>query len=242
MRIIPVLDLKFGLVVRGIAGRREEYRPIISRLTSSCLPIDVARAIRDHFGVTELYLADLDAIAGAAPALRTYAQIRALGIRLWIDTGVRDAEQAAVLAAEKIERIVIGLETIHGPEVLRQVCSRLGNESVVFSVDLKNGQPLGDTSTWDRPDAEAIARQTIALGVKRLLVLDLARVGIGTGTGTEKLCTRLATNYPEVEIASGGGVNGVADLERLQRCGVKAVLVASALHDGRLRREDLSQP
>jgi uncharacterized protein related to proFAR isomerase len=29
------------------------------------------------------------------------------------------------------------------------------------------------------------------------------------------------------------------DLQRLRRCGLAAVLVASALHDGRLRREDL---
>ena len=32
----------------------------------------------------------------------------------------------------------------------------------------------------------------------------------------------------------GGGVRGVEDLRRLKRSGASAVLVASALHDGRL--------
>jgi uncharacterized protein related to proFAR isomerase len=30
MQVIPVIDLKDGVVVHGIAGRREEYRPLVS--------------------------------------------------------------------------------------------------------------------------------------------------------------------------------------------------------------------
>jgi phosphoribosylformimino-5-aminoimidazole carboxamide ribotide isomerase len=241
MRIIPVLDLMGGQVVRGVAGQRHEYRPVVSQLTPSCQPVEVARAFRDHLGLTELYLADLDAIAGAPPVLPVYADIRSLGMRLWVDAGVRDAAGVIQLAEASISRVVIGLETVRGPDVLREVCFRPGSESVVFSLDLKDGRPLGDLSTWDRPDAESIARQAIAQGVRRLLVLDLARVGGGAGTGTEELCARLAADYPQVEIACGGGVNGVADLERLRRHGVRAALVASALHDGRLRREEVER-
>src|SRR5438270_567379 len=50
MRVIPVLDLKGGQVVRGIGGRRAEYRPIISVLTDSAKPLDVARAFRVGMG------------------------------------------------------------------------------------------------------------------------------------------------------------------------------------------------
>ena len=74
--------------------------------------------------------------------------------------------------------------------------------------------------------------------MRGLLVLDLARVGEGAGTGTEELCARLARTFPGVAISAGGGVRGVEDLERLRLCGVEAVLVASALHDGRLGRQD----
>ncbi|HXG12729.1 MAG TPA: HisA/HisF-related TIM barrel protein [Gemmataceae bacterium] len=240
MRIIPVLDLKDGLVVRGIAGRRHEYQPVVSRLTTSCRPVDVARAFRDHFGLTELYLADLDAIAGARPALPIYAAVHSLGFRLWVDAGVRDAVQAAELAVAGVANIILGLETVGGPGMLRQVCSDLGRERVIFSLDLKDGAPLGGPA-WQGRDAWSIAGEAVAAGVRRLLVLDLARVGGGGGTGTEELCTRLAAAYPDIELAAGGGVNGIADLERLAQCGVRAVLVASALHDGRLRPEDLKR-
>ena len=70
MRVVAVLDLMGGKVVRGVGGRRSEYRPVVSRLTTSCDPVAVAEAFRQQLGIDELYLADLDAIAGARPALR----------------------------------------------------------------------------------------------------------------------------------------------------------------------------
>jgi phosphoribosylformimino-5-aminoimidazole carboxamide ribotide isomerase len=79
----------------------------------------------------------------------------------------------------------------------------------------------------------------MARGVRRLLVLDLARVGVSAGTGTEAVCARLAAAHAEVEILAGGGVRGPEDLDRLRRSGVKGVLVASALHEGKLRRQDV---
>ena len=62
MRFLPVLDIRGGIVVRALAGRRSEYRPLVSQLTDSTDPVVVAEAIRADFGWTEFYVADLDAI------------------------------------------------------------------------------------------------------------------------------------------------------------------------------------
>jgi phosphoribosylformimino-5-aminoimidazole carboxamide ribotide isomerase len=234
MRIVPVLDVTAGVVVRGIAGRRSEYRPIVSRLTTSTRPTDVAEAFRTHFGLNHLYLADLDAIAGAAPALDLYRDLWSRGFGLWVDAGVRDATDAQLLIDASLE-VVVGLETVRGPETLQQLVKRCGPERIIFSLDLKEGQPLGDVSAWREPEAEAIAAEVFALGVRRLIVLDLARVGVIGGTGTEALCQRLAAIHPEAELIAGGGVRGAADLRRLEECGVSSALVASALHDGHLQ-------
>jgi phosphoribosylformimino-5-aminoimidazole carboxamide ribotide isomerase len=240
MRILPVLDVMGVVVVRGVGGRRREYRPVVGRLTSSCAPLDVARAFRDHLGCTEIYLADLDAIAGAGPATDLYDALRRDGFALWVDAGVRDAAQARGLAASGVEGVVIGLETVRGPAELSAACDDLG-ERVVFSLDLKGGEPLGDRSEWRQPDAKGIAAEAVALGVRRLLVLDLLRVGEGGGLGTEALCAALAAAHPGVELAAGGGVRGPDDLRRLRECGVTTALVASALHDGTLTRQDLDE-
>jgi phosphoribosylformimino-5-aminoimidazole carboxamide ribotide isomerase len=237
MRVIPVLDIKDGLVVRGIGGRREEYRPIVSKLTTSCRPVDVARAFRDQLRLAEIYLADLDAIAGAPPSWRVYGEIQSLGCRLWVDAGVRHVADALELARHGIQDVVVGLETIPGPEVLTSTCRELGGDRIIFSLDHKDGRPLGELAPWKQPDIYAIAAQAIEGGIRRLLILDLTRVGMGQGPGTEIICRKLADDYPDVEISVGGGIRDAADLRRLADCGVTSVLVASALHDEQLRPE-----
>src|SRR5438874_9368295 len=173
MRVIPVLDLKAGQVVHGRAGRREDYQPVRSCLTPSSGPLDVARAFRDHFRFPELYVADLDAIAGASPSLPTYAALHSMEFRLWIDAGVHGVTDASPLLEAGIDRIVVGLETIDGPEALADICDRGGMERSVFSLDLMSGEPLGDCRRWRLPDAWSIATQAIALGVRQLIILDL---------------------------------------------------------------------
>jgi phosphoribosylformimino-5-aminoimidazole carboxamide ribotide isomerase len=239
MRIIPVLDLKAGEVVRGIAGRRHDYRPIVSRLTPSSRPMDVARAFHDHFGLTELYMADLDAIAGSPAAFETYAAIRSLDFNLWVDAGVCDRQATRLLVEGGVEKVVIGLETVAGPQALERIYREFEQGEIAFSLDLKDGMPLGDTSKWAQPAAWSIAMQAITTGVQCLIVLDLARVGVNGGIGTEELCRQLAEQFPDVEIIAGGGIRGIEDLRRLHECGAKAALVASALHDGKLSPEDV---
>jgi phosphoribosylformimino-5-aminoimidazole carboxamide ribotide isomerase len=243
MRLIPVLDVLHGVVVRGVGGRRSEYRPIVSQLTSSTDPVEVARALVEHIRPAELYLADLDAIQGRPPASAVYHAIRGLGVSLWVDAGVADAAGARAVAATGCD-VVAGLETVPGPEALGEIVNAVGAANVVFSLDLRDGVPLrewvfrGDRSLTcpglvDRSET-CPHEAAIGLGITRLIVLDLARVGGGAGTGTDDLCREIASTYPHVEVIAGGGVAGPDHLRRLEAVGVRGALVASALHDGRL--------
>lgn len=238
MRVVPVLDLLDGCVVRGFAGRRAEYRPVESALAPGSDPLALARAFRGHFGLSEIYLADLNAIAGAEPAWDTVAALQAEGFALWLDAGITGRARAEAVARAGVAGVVAGLETLAGPAELAAMAAALGPR-LVFSLDLRAGRPLGALAGWRAADADSIAVQALETGVTRLLLLDLARVGTGGGTGTERLCTRLSRSFPDLELTAGGGVRDRADLVRLCACGVRNVLVASALHDGRLTRRDL---
>jgi phosphoribosylformimino-5-aminoimidazole carboxamide ribotide isomerase len=130
----------------------------------------------------------------------------------------------------------VGLETVTSPGALAAIVSE-HQANLLFSLDLKGGAPLAQPGWPDDP--WDIAREAVACGTTRILVLDLARVGTGTGIGTEKLCARIAAEFPDVEVWAGGGIRGMEDLRRLRDCGVARVLMASALHDESVRREDL---
>lgn len=234
MRIVPVLDVMQGQVVRGVAGKRENYRPYRSPLCPGCDPLDFARTFRARFGFGEIYLADLDALGGEPPALSLYRRLAEEGFALWVDAGLREARQGEALIAAGVGSLVAGLETLAGPKALGCLVTAFGGERVVFSLDLKEGRTLVPTPSWNTADPREIAAAAVDQGVRRLLVLDLARVGVDGGTGTEELCRRIAAEHPDVELAAGGGIRGEDDLARLEACGVRAALIASALHLGKI--------
>jgi phosphoribosylformimino-5-aminoimidazole carboxamide ribotide isomerase len=250
MQIFPVIDLMGGVVVRGVAGRRSEYRPIESRLCNSAEPAIVAQALVDHFQFEQLYVADLDAIAGAEPAWETYERIAACGVRLLVDAGVAELPRASALsefsaAGHPLAGVIVGLETLESPRPLREIAQQVGPERLIFSLDMQQGQPITRGGVWTRMNTGEIAMLAHACGARRMILLDLADVGVGQGVSTAALCADLrGTEWGSqpsgpraTQLIAGGGVRGRADIDRLAAAGCKAVLVASALHDGRLTAE-----
>lgn len=239
MRVIPVLDLLRGEVVRGVAGRRTEYRPIVSQLGCDAQPMQVAQALRTAFGFEEMYVADIDAIEGREPHWDVYRALLAERWRVWLDVGLnawRRAQQLADLhvAGHTIAGVIVGLESLPHFELLRELLKLIGPERLVFSLDLKQGQPLTSQPAWQSLAPLDIARQVLDLGVRRWIVLDLAGVGVSGGINTLPLCTELRQLVPTIELITGGGVRGLDDLAAARAAGCNGVLVASALHDGRL--------
>ena len=238
VRIIPVIDLKGGLVVRGVAGQRDHYQPIESLLVEGAEPGDVARALADRFAAEEIYVADLDAIGGSDPDRDSLIHIAEAGVPAWIDAGTGTPESCQYLLNLLGEiplnaRLIVGLESVGSPQQLAACLDVIDPAKAVFSLDLRQGKPLDDSGHWPG-GAKEIAELAIAAGFPRLIVLDLAGVGMGAGIPTLPLCRQLSEEYPDVEWISGGGVRGNEDLEAMGQHGISAALVASALHDGRL--------
>ena len=238
MKVLPVLDVLNGQVVRGVAGRRENYRPIVSRLTNSSDPQSVARAVRDAFGLDQFYVADLDGILRQKPNFDLYRLLTGDGFQLLVDAGVRHPSDAVKIQGDTCLHVVVGLETCRSPENLARIVACTSN--VTFSLDLQNGIPRfsEDASGWS-DELNEIVRQVVLANVSSIIVLDLSDVGMGTGGSTDSLCRSIRHEFPGVQLITGGGVRSRDDLIRLSKLGVDGVLVASALHDGRLVRRDL---
>lgn len=225
MELIPVLDLRHGVVVRAQRGARHTYQPVRSALCEGARPLDVARALLRHTAAGTLYLADLDALQGGAvqqPLLA--ALLQALpGTTLWLDAGFADWPQAqallATLGAEAVRvRPVFGSESLASLAALQA----LPADTAVLSLDRRDGTPMDPAGCWQRP--ECWLPTTIAM--------TLERVGSGAGPDLETLAM-LRRRAPAVHHWVGsGGVRHPADLAAGATAGARAWLVASALHDG----------
>ncbi len=247
MRIIPVIDLKEGQVVRGVGGRRDEYRPIQSQLITSAEPGAIASVLKRHFGLPQIYVADLDAITLGKFDVNSWQAIAEAGVSLMLDAGIRTAADARNVwqqlnHASRVSQFVIGLESLTSFRELVSIAAIADNaiDRAVFSLDLKQGQLLTRDPDWQPASPLEIVAEVYRYGIRSLIVLDLADVGSGQGISTLPLVGAIREAFLDLEIIAGGGVRSVMDLRALQAAGGSAALVASALHDGRLTRECLA--
>lgn len=230
-----MLDVRAGRAVRALAGDRAHYAPLASRLHPAPDPLGLARAYRDTSGFDELYVADLDALAGGPPDLNLVRDLAALGLSVWLDAGLRAGPEATDWIEAGAAVAVAGLETLSGPAALAAALAAVGPERLAFSLDLRGGRLVrNERSDWRADDPRALAEIAIGAGARRLILLDLERVGTGRGVGTGPLLRALSADHPSLELVVGGGIAGRDDLDELARAGASAALVGSALHDGRI--------
>jgi phosphoribosylformimino-5-aminoimidazole carboxamide ribotide isomerase len=266
MRVVPVIDLKDGTAVHAVRGERERYRPVRSVIAGDDGdPIALARAFRAELGLDELYVADLDAIAGesgarsdsgagsthdgasgragASGGARDHAALLgtlAREARIMVDAGVTEPARARALLDLGAHRVIVGTETLRGPDALDRLLAELPDGAVILSVDLRDGRALSpDPQLADLSALDAVARLHRA-GLREAIVLDLARVGSGGGPDIAPIA-EIHAAFPDLELLAGGGVRDVEDLRALEATGAAGALVATALHSGVIGPRELAE-
>jgi phosphoribosylformimino-5-aminoimidazole carboxamide ribotide isomerase len=235
--VIPVIDLKGGAAVHAVRGERERYRSLRSEIVAGSDPVRVARAVRDAFGLEELYVADLDALGGGELHRDVIAALAAEA-RLMIDGGVTDAAAVRLLLDLGAAGVVIGTESLADQGALGRLRAELPDAPLVLSLDLRAGRVVSpDPGLARLGPPEALARLG-RCGVSDAIVLDLARVGSDAGPDVD-LVSRLHARLPALGLLAGGGVRNVADLRALAAAGATGALVATALHSGAIGPEHL---
>ena len=231
--ILPVIDLLGGEVVRGVGGRRSEYRPIQSQLVSGSNPVAIASAIRTRFQIDQFYVADLDGILSGRPNFGVYRELADQGFHLMLDAGIRNIDDGLAILEAGATELIVALEVCRSPQQLAEFVKTF--PQLVFSVDLQNGRPKfsADMDGWS-PDPILICGQAVDSGINQLLILDLADVGTGTGGSTDQLYQEVRRKYATIRLITGGGIRDLHDIERMVQQGIDSVLVASALHNGSL--------
>ncbi len=228
MLIIPVLDLSRGLVVHAKQGDRKRYQPVISDISSSPEPDSVLSAFLELYPFKIIYIADLDAIQGTG---NQSAIIKELSLtysqcEFWVDAGIE-----AVLDHKSHYRInnvklILGSENKMTSELISDILNK--NPEIILSLDfsesglLDNSYLLEDTILWP----------------KKIVVMMLHKVGLNKGVDIDCLSNILNLGHHH-HIFSAGGVQNMKDLIQLNEIGVKGVLLASALHNGSVTKDDL---
>jgi phosphoribosylformimino-5-aminoimidazole carboxamide ribotide isomerase len=242
MDVIPVIDISRGIAVHAYRGERALYRPIRSVLLHGADPLALAAAYRRILGSTTAYVADLDAIMGSGNNLAIIRDMAAAEPRLelLVDAGIRNAEEAGRLLESGAKKVVIASESTAGLDAVAGLLAELDTNTALFSIDLRNRAVIWQAGSSDPTDPYEVAALLPALGCRQAVVLEMERIGTGSGPDVVFL-GRITRAAPGMPFIVGGGIKTIADLSHLKRAGASGVLLATALHTGTITREDLAR-
>ncbi len=215
MKIIPVIDLKDGLVVHAHLGLRDQYLPIHSQLCQSADLFQVMAAFLTLTDFDCFYIADLNAITGLghhealiAELLKTYPQKT-----FWIDSGYQTLKAYA-----DNHLPVLGSECYNEDQTVELKAFK---KRFILSLDYGALGALGATSLFSDQ----------SLWPETIIIMTLNRVGGRQGPDVETLTT-FCKRYPKQYFVAAGGIRHNEDLQALTKIGIQQALLASALHSG----------
>lgn len=234
MIVIPVIDIMNGLTVHAVRGERREYKPLKSLIVRSTDPIEVASAF-SQIGFNYIYVADLDAILYRMPSSDLYSRLRTVAKYLMIDSGIRSYMDCMKLLDLGIDYAVIGSETFESMEELKSILEGY-SDKVIVSVDMMNRQVLSPIRSIRELRVEEYLKILNRYNLRSAIILELSRVGSGLGVDIDMVQSLI----PLVDkLYVGGGIRSIEDIDKLKENGVYGVLVATALHKGWVKIEDL---
>jgi phosphoribosylformimino-5-aminoimidazole carboxamide ribotide isomerase len=222
MEVIPVIDLKDGIVVHARMGIRSAYAPIATPFSSTSRPNDVARGLLSIFPFKKFYVADLNAIEnkGNNNAALKQLSVEFPDLVFWVDAGIADVHDAERWLESGFGHLVLGSETQRDSDLIRYLCR---NNRTILSLDFRGDAFLGPASLLNEPDMWPI----------NVIVMTLARVGSASGPDMNRLKS-IKSRANNRWVYAAGGVRDANDLALLGQAGIAGALVATSLHNGKL--------
>ncbi len=229
-RIIPCLDVKNGVVVKGInfEGLKEVGDAVQ-------MGVQYARE-----GADELVYLDISA---TREGRSTFAQLvrriaRGIDIPFTVGGGIGSVEDAARLLDAGADKISINSSALADPSLIGRIASQYGSQFVVVAIDAKKveGRWLCTThggSRFTDRDLFDWAREAQERGAGEILFTSMDHDGTKAGYACE-VYARLASELSVPVIASGGAgsVQDIVDVLTIGRA--DAALAASIFHYGEI--------
>ena len=223
--VIPAIDVQDGEVVQLVQGRRGTERRYGDPATAASRWIDA--------GATALHLVDLD---GAFDGVRANADaiaavVSAVDVPVQLGGGIRTAEEASALLDEGVDRVILGTAALESPSLVSELGASYPDR-VVVSLDAKQGEVVveGWTEGTGIDPVEAAARFE-AWGAGAILFTDVDVEGQLAGVSSNRLSAMV--DAVSIPVIASGGVASLEDLVTLRDAGAAAIVVGTALYEGR---------
>ena len=225
-RIIACLDVRDGLVVKGIN---------FEGLRSAGDPAELARRYNTE-GIDELVILDITATIERRRALADTirAVARELFIPLAVGGGIRTEEDAAAAVDAGADKVSLNTAAFSNPSLITTLAGRYGSQAVIVAIDAKRAASgfavyarSGQAAT--NRDAVEWAREAESRGAGEILLTSIDRDGTKAGFDCEM--TAAVSHAVSIPVIASGGAGSLNDfVEVFTRGAADAALAASIFH------------
>ena len=240
-RIIPCLDVRDGVVVKGIRFRDHVVMGEIE---------DLALRYRDE-GADELVFYDITASPEGRSADPAWVSkvARHLDIPFCVAGGIRSVADAERILHAGADKISVNTPALDRPDLINELAEAFGVQCVVIGVDsqrvdgaLRVHQYTGDPTRTRVAPVETLdwVREAVMRGAGEIVLNCMAVDGARNGYDIEQLRAVRAV-CPVPLIASGGAGNARHFADVFQQADVDGALAASVFHSGQLPIPELKQ-
>jgi phosphoribosylformimino-5-aminoimidazole carboxamide ribotide isomerase len=235
MLVIPAIDLKNGLCVRLMQGRKSEMTVYNDN------PVEVAKEFASA-GAQMIHVVDLDgAFSEADSPNRAVVKriVESVDVPIEFGGGVRSLEDVQQLCDAGVGRVVLGTLAAESPGSLNEFVNRFAAQ-ICVGIDARDGRVM--SRGWETPtllNAVDLARSVAECGVERIIYTDIARDGTLVGPNIEQ--TLAVVRAANVRVTASGGVSSLDDIKRLRDVDdarLDSVIVGKALYEGKFTLEE----
>jgi cyclase len=225
-RIIACLDVRDGLVVKGIN---------FEGLRTAGDPADLARRYNAE-GVDELVILDITATIERRRALADTirAVARELFIPLAVGGGIRTEEDAVAAVEAGADKVSLNTAALSNPSLITTLAERYGSQAVLVAIDAKwDGDRCAVYARSGQMSAnrEAVewAREAEARGAGEILLTSIDRDG--TKVGFDCRLTAAVSAAVSIPVIASGGAGTLEHFTEVFTSGrADAALAASIFH------------
>mgnify|MGYP001627317543 CR=1 FL=1 len=208
MLIIPAIDLKDGLCVRLLQGRKEDVT------VYSNDPAETARKW-ESFGARLLHVVDLDgAFTGNQKNIDSTRKIReAVKMDIEVGGGIRDMDRIDMLINMGINRVILGTVAIEKPELVKEACKKYPGK-ILVGIDAKNSKVA--VKGWvevTNVDAKVLALRMQDYGASGIIYTDISKDGMMVGPNIA--ATGEIVESLNIPVIASGGISSMDDIRNL---------------------------
>lgn len=228
MIVIPAIDLKDGLCVRLLQGRKEDATVYSADPAATALKWESC-------GARLLHVVDLDgAFTGSQSNIESIRKIRAaVKMDIEVGGGIRDLGRIDQLIALGINRVILGTVAVEKPELARQACRKYPG-SVLVGIDAKDGYVA--VNGWVEMTGVKAGNLALTMqdnGAAGVIYTDISKDGMMTGPNVE--ATREMVGMLDIPVIASGGISSLDDIKKLLQVeNLWGAITGKALYSGSL--------